>query len=330
MNTSSASRTYNRNECITFRKTKESFGGLSNMAGGYPIIVNGINIRTSEALYQACRFPHLPDIQKVIISQKSPMTAKMKGKPYRDRSRSDWEKVKLNIMRWCLRIKLLQNWETFGKLLLQTKDKPIVEDSRKDNFWGAIPVDTDNLVGINALGRLLMELRETLKKQPETLKIVKPLEIKDFNLYNQPIETISTDLPKEKIYLIFSSFTQQEDSINTAPQKQSDDIDHFSQIKTQNNLQEYHCNIFEKYVLLELEIFLQQPRMLDEILASFKTVTKTQMQHWLKLGIEKNKIRKTKNPVRYIWNSVEDCSVNLKYSSDQNMQLKNVEQLSLL
>ncbi|MFN9866243.1 MAG: DUF1768 domain-containing protein, partial [Pseudanabaena sp.] len=85
------SRTYNRLECITFRKTAEKFGGLSNMAGGYLLNVNGVKILTSEALYQACRFPHLPEVQRLIIAERSPMTAKMKSKPYRDNSRVDWD-----------------------------------------------------------------------------------------------------------------------------------------------------------------------------------------------------------------------------------------------
>lgn len=329
MKTSSAMRTYNRNECITFRKTKESFGGLSNMAGGYPIVVNGIHIRTSEALYQACRFPHLPDVQKVIISQKSPMTAKMKGKPYRDRSRSDWDKAKLNIMRWCLRVKLLQNWKEFGQLLLQTEDKPIVEDSRKDNFWGAIPTDPEHLLGINALGRLLMELREILKKQPETLTLVRPLEIDNFNLYNQPIETITQNIQKDNIYVIFSSTTQQEDSINIMNNKESI-INNGSQEIKSKNLQEHNCDIFEQFVLPRLETFLQQPKMLDEILVLFTTVKKTQMQYWLKLAIEKDKIRTTKNPVRYVWYSLDENLVDLEHSSNQTAYMGRAEQLSLL
>ncbi len=67
-------KTYHRDKCIIFLKTKEQFGGLSNMAGGYPLLINSIRIPTSEALYQACRFPHKPDIQKLIIGQVSPMT----------------------------------------------------------------------------------------------------------------------------------------------------------------------------------------------------------------------------------------------------------------
>ena len=53
-------RTYEPEECVVFRKTAEAFGGLSNMAAGFPLKVNGVSVRTSEALYQACRFPHRP------------------------------------------------------------------------------------------------------------------------------------------------------------------------------------------------------------------------------------------------------------------------------
>src|SRR5690606_37437152 len=107
--------------------TNEVFGGLSNMAGGFPLRVNGIRILTSEALYQACRFPKRPDVQRLIIGENSPMTAKMKSKPYRQDTRPDWDQVRVKIMRWCLRVKLAQNWHKFSELLLATGDKPIVE-----------------------------------------------------------------------------------------------------------------------------------------------------------------------------------------------------------
>ena len=69
------------------------------------------------------------------------------------------------VMRWCLRVKLAQIWDEFSRLLLATGDRPIVEESRKDEFWGAKVVNTDTLVGVNALGRLLMELREKKSTQ---------------------------------------------------------------------------------------------------------------------------------------------------------------------
>lgn len=187
-------RTYYREDVIAFQKTREAFGGLSNMAPGFSLQVNGVRIRTSEALYQACRFPHLPDIQRKIIEQHSPMTAKMKSKAHIHDSRSDWEKVNFMVMRWCLRVKLSQNYEKFGQLLLDTKDLPIVELSRKDDFWGAKISGKTNekLVGQNVLGRLLMELRELLKSNSRgRLSNVPPLNIPDFLLLGKSIEPVS-------------------------------------------------------------------------------------------------------------------------------------------
>ncbi|HDR4441430.1 TPA: NADAR family protein [Bacillus cereus] len=175
-----------------FRKTKEKFGGLSNMAAGYPLFVNNIKILTSEALYQACRYPHLPGVQWQIIDQKSPMTAKMKSKKYKTDSRKDWDRVRLQIMRWSIRVKLVQNWGEFSQLLLSTDNKDIVEESLKDDFWGAIPFDRNLLVGTNALGRLLMELREELKLiNPDEAYILKPPQIENFKLFGRDIKSIS-------------------------------------------------------------------------------------------------------------------------------------------
>jgi len=187
-------RIYNKNDSIVFRKTKEVYGGLSNMSAGYPVCVNDVSIRTIEALYQACRYPSLPQIQKKIIEQKSPMTAKMVGKPYRKSTRSDWNKIRVEVMRWCLRIKLAQNWNTFGVLLKSTAEKPIVEESNRDQFWGAKSVD-DTLVGMNILGCLLMDLREEHKKLiSATEYTVETLGIEEFYLYGKHIESFKTKI----------------------------------------------------------------------------------------------------------------------------------------
>lgn len=192
-------RTYHRQECATFRKTDERFGGLSNMAPGYPLSINGIPVRTSEAIYQACRFPHLPDVQRLIIEQTSPMTAKMRSKPYREQSRPDWDDARLPIMRWCLRAKLVQNWEKFSALLLATDEQPIVEDSRRDDFWGAVACEDDpqTLLGRNVLGRLLMELRERVRHTTaEDWQAVSPPKVPDFVLFGEAIgPVLKTDAP---------------------------------------------------------------------------------------------------------------------------------------
>lgn len=190
-------RAYSRKDSVVFLKTDEPFGGLSNMAGRYPIHVNGIRILTSEALYQVCRFPHLPEVQRMIIGQNSPMTAKMRSKPYRKDSRSDWDQVRVRIMRWCLRMKLANNWSTFSELLLRTGDRSIVEESRKDDFWGAKPSeDASTLVGMNVLGRLLMELREQVRLQGREAALdVAPPPIPQFLLLGRPIDVTSGSPP---------------------------------------------------------------------------------------------------------------------------------------
>lgn len=189
----SKARTYLRSECAVFRKTNERLGGLSNMAPGFPIVVNERQIRTSEALYQACRFPDNPEIQERVIAEISPMTAKMRTKPFREKlGRSDWFSIRTKVMRWCLRVKLAQNFQTFRELLLATNDLQIVEESRKDDFWGAKP-EGELLVGSNVLGRLLMELRELVKASPsDDLLNVLPPEIDNFLLLGEPIGNIGT------------------------------------------------------------------------------------------------------------------------------------------
>ncbi|RYH00046.1 MAG: NADAR family protein [Alphaproteobacteria bacterium] len=197
------SRSYTRSDVVAFRKTNEDFGGLSNMAPGYPLMIDRVRIRTSEALYQACRFPHMPDVQRMIVEETSPMTAKMRSKPYREKSRPDWDNVRVPIMRWCLRVKLVQNHAKFSALLLATGNRPIVEDSRKDEYWGARINDTGELFGKNVLGRLLMEIRQQLREQPEIFEEVHPLRLENFTLYGRQIPVVSKEIsgarPRENL-----------------------------------------------------------------------------------------------------------------------------------
>lgn len=183
---------YNISECAVFSKTSAAYGGLSNMASGYSLFVNEINIANTEILYQCCRFPLFPKLQQEIISIENPMEAKALARKFDKYTRQDWEHVKVDIMRWCLQVKLIQNTETFSNLLLSTEDRSIVEYSTKDSYWGAIPTEKDKLQGKNVLGRLLMEIRETIVKQNQKLEIVPPLSITAFLLFNNPIEAVHT------------------------------------------------------------------------------------------------------------------------------------------
>jgi ribA/ribD-fused uncharacterized protein len=189
-------QTYFKTDSCWFQKVDTEWGGLSNMKGiVYPLLVNKRRILTSEALYQACRFPDFPEIQEEIIKQKSPMAAKMKSKPHRLKcTRADFEEEKVAIMYWCLRVKLACNPNGFGHLLKKSGTKPIVEVSHKDKFWGTMVSKTNSneLEGINVLGQLLMELRSfyLVNQESKAYLTVEPLDIPNFNLFGKPIEAV--------------------------------------------------------------------------------------------------------------------------------------------
>ncbi len=192
------SRTYHPDTSIVFHKTKAEYGGLSNMAAGYSVNINDVIIPTAEHLYQACRFPQHPQLQLDIISEPSPMKAKWIGRAHLDASRTDWDRVRFNIMQWCLEVKLSQNWDTFGSLLRSTEDKPIVELARRDKIWGATK-DGDQLTGTNALGRLLMYVRERYVKTNDYQRCVQPLSISDFMFLGHPIDLVCNETYWEEI-----------------------------------------------------------------------------------------------------------------------------------
>lgn len=163
-------RKYHINECVTFKSTKREFGSLSNMAAGFPIQIYGIVIRNSEALYQALRFPDYPEIQKIILNISSPISAKKFGRSHLEKTRPDWELHRFNIMRFCIAVKFEHNKKRFGEILLNTEGAAIVEYSDEDKVWGASK-NGDYYEGTNALGRLLMELREQVAIKSFELKI---------------------------------------------------------------------------------------------------------------------------------------------------------------
>lgn len=186
-------RIYNTKDSIVFGKTDGPFGGLSNMAPGYPLFINDNIIPTAEALYQAMRYPLFPDIQHEIIIQNSPMTAKMISKKYRDKTRQDWDDIRVKIMRWVLEVKLSQNWTKFSTLLKETGNKAIIEYSAKDQFWGAQKDADGQLTGTNALGRLLMEIRQKYVLNNQKPECISPVNITGFMLFGYEIDTICNE-----------------------------------------------------------------------------------------------------------------------------------------
>jgi hypothetical protein len=90
----------------------------------------------------------------------------------------------------------VQNWDTFSAVLRSTEGRSIVEESKKDAFWGAKPTDDGMLIGSNVLGRLLMELREVVMNG-NAIRAVETPQIKNFRFLDQEIGVIQS-IPKPK------------------------------------------------------------------------------------------------------------------------------------
>ncbi len=187
-------RQYQREACCAFRKTAERFGGLSNMATGYPLTIGLHTWRTSEVVYQALRWPHMEHVQQMLLEQHSPMAAKMKSKKYLHHQRPDWPNIRTTVMRWVIRVKYLQHPRGISRLLSETGTLPIVEESHKDRFWGAVDDGTGLLIGENILGRLLMELKDEIDAGKwGTGSVLPPPAINEPILLGEPIPSITAE-----------------------------------------------------------------------------------------------------------------------------------------
>jgi len=192
-----------QNGVVTFKKTNEEFGGFSNMSGGFPLLINGIRVRTSEHLYQALKFSNHPDVQKEILGEPSPMVAKWIANSKDDKEtnkkgnkgmvRDDWDSIQLEVMDFCLRVKLIYHWVKFGDLLRSTEEMNIFEiEARKktSSFWGVVE-DKTGFRGENHLGKLLMKLRsEFIDQDNESLRVLVSPSHLNLMFLGSAIETI--------------------------------------------------------------------------------------------------------------------------------------------
>lgn len=160
-------KTIQINECVAFSKTKEAFGGFSNMSMEYPLEVNGVVFPSSEHFYQCMKYVDHPEVQREILGERNPLLMKNKQKKHRGLIRKDWEDLKEIIMEFTVHLKLVTHWVKFGNLLVESGIKEIVEISKKDSFWGMVPQVTKPsvLVGENKLGMILSRFRELIRTE---------------------------------------------------------------------------------------------------------------------------------------------------------------------
>lgn len=109
-----------------------------------------------EHAYQAEKALHLEDFDN-ILALRYPGQAKRAGNEID--IRSDWERIKIEVMRNKLRQKF--NQPVFSAALLYTGDAVLIEGNHwGDKFWGVCDGK-----GNNVLGNLLMEIREELQSR---------------------------------------------------------------------------------------------------------------------------------------------------------------------
>lgn len=124
---------------------------------------------TSEAAYHWEKFggddekrADLRAIRTNIMRARSAHDAFKIAEQNRAHRRTDWDEIKVDVMRGILRAKADQH-EYVRRKLLATGDRQLIEDSWRDDFWGWGP----NRSGQNMLGKLWMEIRAELRQTPD-------------------------------------------------------------------------------------------------------------------------------------------------------------------
>jgi len=130
---------------------------LSNF-GAVEIYFDGELYPSVEHAYQAAK-THNAEQRKQIRNATTPGKARRLGQEVD--LRSDWESVKLSVMRRCLAQKFDPTVNSdYAAALLATGNRFLVEgNSWGDHFWGVHKGE-----GCNHLGRLLMDIRADLQR----------------------------------------------------------------------------------------------------------------------------------------------------------------------
>ena len=143
-------------------KKIEKFTGkyrfLSNFFICFPnfIVYNNRKFRSVEHAFQAAKCANDNDMDLFMIVDK-PEDAKSLGNSVK--LREDWEKVKVSIMKECVRQKF--SYPKLKSMLLETGDAVLVEGNHwGDTFWGVCKGE-----GQNNLGKILMEIRDEFRKE---------------------------------------------------------------------------------------------------------------------------------------------------------------------
>jgi len=124
------------------------------------VMFEGIKYPTVEHAYQAAKTESKLTRELLLKEAQTPGQAKKLGKKIL--LRSDWEQVKVLIMKDLLREKFKNPY--LREKLIATKDWILEEGNYwHDRLWGIYPPGSGD--GQNMLGKLIMEVREEIRKE---------------------------------------------------------------------------------------------------------------------------------------------------------------------
>ena len=135
---------------VAIREFRGEYGFLSN----FYVDTDG---KTAEHLFQLNKATNDKD-RTYVLRAKSPREAKRRGREIQ--LRSDWDRVKDQIMLDIIRMKFIHN-KILADMLLDTYPLELIEGNTwGDTYWG---IDLHTGEGENKLGKILMQVRDELR-----------------------------------------------------------------------------------------------------------------------------------------------------------------------
>lgn len=123
----------------------------------HEVTYKGVTYPTVEHAYHAQKFEDNALLEK-IMQAPSPLVAWQIAQDLKSKRRTDWDIVKVGILKELIQAKIDQHKEV-QQALIATGDEEIVEINPNDSFWGSGQDGT----GQNQAGKILMQLREVLR-----------------------------------------------------------------------------------------------------------------------------------------------------------------------
>jgi hypothetical protein len=142
---------------ILFYSTQSEYGCFSNFSR-HGFEIDGKYWRTSEHYFQAQKFVGT-EHEEAVRNAKTPKEAASRGRDRKRPLRKDWEQVKDDVMRRAV-LKKFETHANIRETLLSTGDEELIENAPGDYYWGIGKTGA----GKNMLGKILMEVRQTLRE----------------------------------------------------------------------------------------------------------------------------------------------------------------------